>query len=437
MEWWLVIFLIFGGLAVLLASGLPVAFSFLLVNAVGVIVLWGGEPGLRQLTTSMFSTLTSFVFLPIPMFVLMGELMFQSGTAGKAIDSLDKLMGRLPGRLGVLAVASGTLLSTCTGSSIGTAALLGETLLPEMERRGCKRPMSLGPILGSGGLAIMIPPSSIAVVLAAIAEISIAGILIAAIIPGLMMAVLYIGYIILRCWLQPSIAPAHLQETSLLGEKIKAFAKYVLPLGVIIFMVTGVILLGIATPSEAAATGALASLIVVIFYRKLTWQSLKKAAFGTMHITIMVFMIIVTSTTFSQILAFSGASSGMAESVVRLQIAPVGIIILMQVVLLFLGMFVDPMSMIMCTMPVFMPIVRTLGFDPIWFGVLSLLNIEMGQTTPPFGPTLFSLKGVAPPDVTMGELITAALPFLICDAIVLGLLTAIPSLCLWLPSLMG
>ena len=409
------------------------AFTFVLINVVGVFIFWGGEVGLRQLITTMYSNLTSFVWLPIPMFVLMGELMFQSGTAGRAIDTIDRWMGRLPGRLGLLAVGAGTLLSTLTGSSMGSTSLLGDILVPDMEKRGYKKPMSLGPILGSGGLAVMIPPSNFAIVLAAIGKMSVAAILIGGIIPGLMMATLYASYIILRCWLQPSIAPPYQPVPTSLFEKIRSFAKYVLPLGAIIFMVTGVIILGIATPSEAAATGALGSLVVVAFYRRLNWEVVKKSAWGTIRITIMVFMIIAGSMAFSQILAFSGASAGLAEFVVGLPLAPIVLIIAMQVVLLILGMFIGPFAMIMITIPIFMPIVHALGFSPIWFGLLMLINMEMGQTTPPFGIVLFAMKGVAPPDTTMGDLVKAAFPFLVCDSIVMGLMIAFPSLALWLP----
>ncbi len=436
MEWWLVIILIFGSLIVLLASGLPVAFSFMLINVVGVFIFWGGEVGLRQLITTIYSNLTSFIWLPIPMFILMGELMFRSGTAGQAIDTIDRWMGRLPGRLGLLAVGSGTLLSTLTGSSMGSTALLGDILVPEMEKRGYKKPMSLGPILGSGGLAVMVPPSSFAILLAAIAKISVAAILIGGIIPGLMMAALYASYIILRCWLQPTIAPPYQPVPTSLFERLIAFAKYVLPLGVIIFMVTGVIMLGIATPSEAAATGALGSIIIVAFYRKLNWEMLKKSAWGTISITIMTFMIIAGSVAFSQILASSRASTGLAEFVVGLPLSPIMLVIAMQIVLLILGMFIGPISMIMITIPIFMPIVDALGFSPIWFGLLMLINMEMGQTTPPFGIVLFAMKGVAPPDTTMGDLVKAAAPFLVCDAIVMAIMIAFPSVALWLPSIM-
>ncbi len=436
MEWWLVLLLIFGSLIVLMASGVPVAFAFMLVNVVGVFVLWGGEVGLHQLTFSLFRSLASFVWLPVPMFVLMGEIMFLSGMGKQAIDALDNWLGRLPGRLGLLAVASGTLLSTLTGSSIGSIALLGKTLVPDMEERGYKKPMSLGPILGSGGLAMMIPPSLLAVILAATAEISVGRILIGGIVPGLLMAFFYASYIIIRCKLQPSIAPPYQPPPTSLLEKIKPVVRYVLPLGFIVFAVTGVIFLGMATPSEAAATGALASLILAFFYKGLNWEMVKKCLWDTINITTMVFAIIMGSKAFSQILAFSGASANLAEFVAGLPLPPLALAIAMQIMLLILGMFMGSVAVIMVTVPIFMPLVYALGFNPIWFGLLMLLNMEMGQTTPPYGMLLFTMKGVAPPDTTLGDIIRAALPFLYCDAIVMALMIAFPNMVLWLPGLM-
>jgi len=188
MEWWLALAIIFGSLVVLMTTGMPVAFCFMLVNVVGVFIFWGGTAGLSQLGLSIFSSVSTFAFLPVPLFILMGEVMFRSGLGLSMVDTLDKWMGRLPGRLGLLAVASGTLFSTMSGSTIGATAMLGSVLSPEMEKRGYKKPMSIGPIMGSGGLAMIIPPSALAVILACLAEISVAKILISGIIPGLIIA---------------------------------------------------------------------------------------------------------------------------------------------------------------------------------------------------------------------------------------------------------
>ncbi len=418
-----------------MASGLPIAFVFMLINIIGVLVFWGGGIGLKQLILSIFDSVTTFTLMPLPLFVLMGEVAFHSGIAPHMMDALDKWLGRLSGRLGLLAVGGGTLMSTLTGASLASVAVLGSVLVPEMEKRGYKKSMSLGPILGSGGLAIMIPPSGLAVLLGALGEISIGKMLIGIIVPGLLMAGLYATYIIVRCRFQPSIAPAYDVTHVPITEKIMFAVRYILPLGFVIFMVIGVIMLGIATPSEAAATGALSCFILAAFYRGLNWEMVKKSVNGTIKITIMMFMIIAGSKAFSQILAFSGASSGLVDLAVGLPLAPIFILIAMQVVIMIMGMFMDILSIMMITVPLYMPIVYLLGFNPVWFGVIVLLNIEMATTSPPFGLTLFVMKGVAPPGTTMGDVYRAALPFLGLDLIAMVLIIAFPVIVLWLPGL--
>lgn len=436
MDWPIVLLIIFGSLIVLMATGLPIAFCFLFINIIGVMLLWGGGVGLKQLIFSIFDSVTTFTFLPVPMFILMGEVMFHSGIAPYMMNALDKWLGRLPGRLSLLAVGGGTLFSTLTGASMASVAMLGSVLVPDMEKHGYKKLMTLGPILGSGGLAIMIPPSSLAVILGAIGELSIGSILIAIIIPGLLMAALYAAYIIIRCRLQPSIAPPYSVTRYTLAEKLVDTMRYILPIGFIIFLVIGVIFLGIATPTEAAATGAIGTIILAACYRRLNWQILKTSFFSALHVTVMMFLIIVGSQAFTQILAFSGATRGLAELAVNLPLTPIVIIIVMQIVLLILGMFMAVVPIMMITIPIFLPVVINLGFDPIWFAVIYLLNIEMATTTPPFGMSLFVMKSVAPKDTTMGDCYLAALPFLYCDLIAMALIIAFPALALWLPGIM-
>ena len=331
MEWWLILLIVFGSLLVLMALGMPVAFSFILINVVGVFLLMGGEIGLRQLGLSIFSSVTTFTFMPIPLFIVMGEVIFHSSAAPKMIDTIDKWMGRLPGRLALLSVAGGTLFASLTGSSLGSTAMLGSTLVPEMEKHGYKKSMSIGPILGSGGLAIMIPPSAIAVLLAAIAEVSIGRTLMAIILPGLLMAVLYATYIILRCWLQPSVAAPYEVAPIPVSETLLALVRYVLPAGFVIFMVIGLIFLGIASPTEAAATGALSTFILAAFYGRLNWDMVKKSISSSMWITAMIFLIIAGAKSYSEILAFSGASRGLVELVTSLPFAPIAMVLAMVV----------------------------------------------------------------------------------------------------------
>ncbi len=436
MSWELLLLLILGGAVVLMLLGMPVAFTFMVVNIIGIFLLWGGANGLEQLTYSIADSVTTFTLMPVPLFILMGELIFLSGIASVLIEVLDKWLGRLPGRLSLLSVGTGTLFSTLTAVSMASVAMLGETLTPEMERRGYKRSMSIGPILAAGGLAHMIPPSDLGVILGAVGQISIGKILMAIIFPGLLLASLYTAYIIIRCWVQPSVAPAYEVSPTPLSEKVIATARYVLPTAIIIFLVIGLIFLGIVTPTEAAASGALGAFVLTILYRRLNWEVLKKSIAGTLRITVMVFMILVGSKAFSQILAFSGATTGMVETALGLPLPPILIIVSMQIVILFMGCFMEVVSIFMITLPIFIPVVLALGFDTVWFAVLFLVNTEMALVTPPFGMSLFVMKGVAPPGTTMGEIFRAGLPFLGLMALAMALILVFPQIALWLPGMM-
>lgn len=437
MEWYWFLLLIIGSLLALFALGLPVAFSFMLINLVAAYLLWGGQLGWEQLTMNMFRSVAHFSLVPLPLFILMGEVVFQSQVAPNMLDALDKWIGRLPGRLSLLAVAGGVIIATLTGVSMASVAMLGSTLVPEMEKRGYKKEMSLGPILAAGGLAILIPPSGLAILLGAIGQISIGKILIAIIIPGLVVAAALALYIIIRCYLKPSLAPPYSVALPPLSERLSATARYILPLGFILFMVIGVMFLGVATPSEAAATGVLSTFILAAAYGRLNWQVVKKSFIGTMKITLMMFLIISNSSAFSQILAFSGAAPGMINFALGLPMPPIMIMVMMQVIVFIMGCFLDVVSIMMITIPLFVPIVHALKFDPVWFAAIMLVNVELATITPPFGLNLFTMKGVAPPDTTMADVYRSALPYVYVQIVVIALIILFPPLALWLPGLMG
>ena len=431
-EWWIPLLIIFGGVMVLLAAGIPVAFAFIVVNMAGVLILQGGGAAFNTFTASMYASVTSFTLLPITLFILMGEILWHSNVAFRAIDVLDKLLGRLPGRLSILTVISGTVFSSLSGSTMANTALLGTMLLPDMKRRGYKTPMSIGPIIASGGLAMIVPPSSLAVILAAIGKLSIGRLLVAALIPGLIMAVLYIAYIVIRCRLQPELTPAYEVERVPLGERLKGVVFYLLPLGVIVFLVTGVIVIGVATPTEAAAMGCMGSFVVAAAYGGLSREVVIRAVTGTVRISVMMFAILIGAIGFSQIMAFSGATRGLLQAVGDLDVHPLLLILLMQLVVLVLGTFMEQVSIMLITLPLYIPIVKLLGYDPIWFGVLMLINLEMALTTPPFGMLLFVMKGVAPVGTKIKAIYLAGLPFLICDLIALIVVLLVPETTSWL-----
>jgi tripartite ATP-independent transporter DctM subunit len=437
MDWQLWLLLIFGILLVLMLTGMPIALCFFIINVIGMYALFGGIMGLQNLINSLYTSLNSFILLPIPLFILMGEVMFQSKIAPILIHVVGKWMGKLPGRLALLAVASGTLFSTLTGTSLASVAMLGSTLVPEMEAQGYKKPMSLGPIMGSGGLAMLIPPSALAVLCGAIGEISISRILIGIIVPGLLVAGIMTGYIVIRCVLQPELAPTYDVAKVPLSEKVRDTAKYVLPQGLIIFAVIGLMFLGIASPSEAAACGAIGTCLLAACYRRLDWEVIKKTTTSSLNVTGMILMIIGGAQAFSQILAFTGSSAGMAEFATHLPVPPMVIIIAMQIIILFLGCLMDVVSIMMITLPIFVPVVRELGYNDVWFAVTYLINIEIAGISPPFGLSLFVMKAVAPKGTTMADVYKAALPFIGCSLSAMILIIVFPLIALWLPGLAG
>ena len=433
MEWWAVLLFFIGGLVFFLLLGFPIAFSFLLMDCIS-IAMFMGTSGLTHLTLHIFTGLSTFVIAPVPLFIFMGELMFHSDLANETLDTLDRWLGRIPGRLSLVATISGTIFAATSGSTMANTAMLGTVLLPEMRKRGYSAEMSVGPIIGVGGLAMLIPPSALAVILASIAQVSVSGILLGATIPGVVLGIMFSAYVVMRAWLDPACAPPFQSEHTTLGRKLFLTAKYILPVGFIIFMVLGLMILGIATPTEAAATGVLATMIVNIAYGKLNWKMLKTSLTGSLQITVMVFMIIAASNTFSSLLAFTGATRGLLGVVENLNVAPLVVLIGMQLIVFVMGCFMETISIMMICMPIFMPIVKMLGFDPVWFGVLMLVNFETGFITPPFGMLLFVMKGVAP-DLSIKEICYAAAPFILIEILAMAMIIVWPELVLWLPNL--
>lgn len=436
MEWWVLLCFFFGGLAILLLSGLPVAFAFMLVNLVSVYFLWGGATGAQQLILSIDSSVSSFVLVPLPMFILMGTVMFHSGVAYRLIDVLDQWLGQIAGRLAVLAIGVGALFATLTGVAMGSVAMLGSTLAPDMERRGYAKSMTLGPILASGSLAILIPPSALAVIVASLGRFSVGGLLVGIIIPGILLAIIYAAYVIIRCKLNPSLAPPYTVEPTPIGQRIRDTFYYVLPPVSIVFLVIGAIFGGIATPTEAAAVGALLSFVVAGLYGKLSWPVIKTAVGAATSISVMVLVILTGSAAFSQLLSFSGVTPAITKFATGAALDAIVILILMQLTVLILGMFIEQISIVMVTIPIFMPIVIAMGWDPVWFGAILVLNLEMATISPPFGMSLFVMKAVASAETTMNDIYKAAIPFVGLNLIVMAAMIAFPDIVLWLPGLM-
>jgi tripartite ATP-independent transporter DctM subunit len=369
-----------------------------------------------------------FSLVPIPLFVLMGEVLFHTGLAMKSVDAVDAVIRRVPGRLAVVALVAGTIFSAISGSTIATTAMLGSLLLPQMLERKYDQKTAMGPILAIGGVDILIPPSGLAVLLGSLAGISISGLLIGGIVPGLILSALFIGYVLLRCWINPTLAPAFDDGSPRAQHPWLNLLVTVVPLIAVFAIVVVSMTQGWATPTESSALGALATILLAACYRCLSAHNLWKAFRGTLSISGSLLFIIVGATTFAQLLSFSGATSGLVALVEGSQLSQTTIMIGMLAILLILGFFIDQTSIMMITLPFYMPLLRGFGVDLVWFGILYLLCMQIGLLTPPFGLLLFVLKGVAPPGITVGTIYRAAIPYVWLTMLMMALIFVIPSI---------
>ena len=433
MDWYAAAAILFGLSVALMMTGMPVAIAFFATNIVAAMLFMGGTSGIGQVINNGFGAMTSFALVPIPMFLLMGELFFYTGLATRFFNATDKLLGNVPGRLSYVTLLGGTAFAGPAGSSMGSCALLGSLMVPEMMRRGYNKYLSMGPIMGVGGLAVIIPPSALTVLLATLGQTDVGDLLIAGIIPGFVLAVMY--GILIWAWtkVDPSAAPQYDVPPTPRAEKWRLFWVDVIPMvGVIVFSVV-IMLVGWATPTESAALGALSVMVLAACYRAMTWSAFRKSVEAALRVTIMSFLIIFGSATFAQVLAFTGASGGLIKFFLGFDLTPMGLLWVMIGIIFFLGCFMDQLSMMLLTAPIFFPLAKALGFDHTWFGLIMLLALEIGYTTPPFGLLLFVMKGVAPPGTTMMDVYKAATPFILCSMLLIVMIIIFPPLATWLP----
>lgn len=434
MEWWAYLSIILVVLSIFFLSGLPVAFSFTLFNFIAIYFWMGGVDSLSLLTVSAFASIASFPLVAVPLFILMGELLFQSGVVSIVLDAVGKWVGGVRGSLALVSVGAGTLFGTMSGSAVSGVAVLGSTLAPEMRRRGYSKEMALGPILGSGCLAMIIPPSVLGVLLGSLGQIPVGDLLISGIIPGLLLASLYVIYILVRVRINPSVAPRIDVEYVPWSARFGALAR-ISPILIVTLSVWGVMLFGIATPSEAAAIGVLGSLLVMAIYRRMSWKVLRVALFDSVKITSMVFLIIISAAAFSQILAFTGTTSKLVSFATESGLAPWLILVGMLATAIILGTFLDELALMMISIPIYMPLVKALAFDPVWFGLMMLITLEIATISPPYGLALFVLKGVVP-DASMSDVWKASIAYMLLSTFALVLIFLFPPIATWLPSVM-
>ena len=437
MEWYTTLILGMAILFVLFLSGAPIFLAFLAAILLGVYFVIG-PAGFPLFANSVLDTATTTSLASIPLFILMGELLFRSGTMDVLFDSIDKLVGKVRGRQYVLVVVLSAVFGALSGVAMAVAAMLGRAIMPGMHDRGYDRSIAAGLIIGGASLAPIIPPSLLAIIVGSLANVSIAKLLIAGVIPGLFIGGIFLVYVFVRIGMNPSLAPGNVageraEVTPM--EKLIAIVR-TMPFLIVIFSVMGFIMLGIATPSESAATGVVGSLLTAAIYRKLSLQMILDSLMAAIKVSAMILAIMAMSKMFTQLLAFTGATGELVNLVANLGYSPIVMLLIMLAVPFILCMFIDTIAVILLTIPIYQPVVTALEFDPVWFWLLFLVNITLGAITPPFGYTLFAFKAVVP-DMSISQVYRATWPFVGLFLLGIALIIAFPAIATWLPNQVG
>ena len=437
MEWYTT--LIFGMIILfaLFLSGAPIFLAFLAAILIGVYFVIG-TAGFPMFANSVLDTATTTSLATIPLFILMGELLFRSGTMDILFDSIDKLVGKVRGRQYDLVVVLSAVFGALSGVAMAVAAMLGRAIMPGMHDRGYDRSIAAGLIIGGASLAPIIPPSLLAIIVGSLADVSIAKLLIAGVVPGLFIGGIFLAYVFARIGMNPALAPGNVASERAEVTKVERLIAILrtMPFLIVIFSVMGFIMLGIATPSESAATGVIGSLLTAAIYRKLSIQMIWDSLMAAITVSAMILAIMAMSKMFTQLLAFTGATSELVNLVANLGYSPIVMLIIMLAVPFILCMFIDTIAVILLTIPIYQPVVTALEFDPVWFWLLFLVNITLGAITPPFGYTLFAFKAVVP-DMSISQVYRATWPFVGLFLLGIALIIAFPAIATWLPNLVG
>ena len=414
--------------------GLPVFAGFLLIELIGLAAIFGVS-GIGLFTNSIQSAGTSSSLTAIPLFVLMGEILFRSGAVSVLFDSVDKLVGGVRGRLFYLTMALSTVFGALSGSAAAVSAMLGKGLVPDMLERGYDKKMSATLIQTGASLAPIIPPSILVIIIGSIANVSIAKLLISGILPGLLVAALACGWIAYRVWRKPSVAPDATVASVGTRQRVVAILR-LLPFGLVIFCVMGLMLLGIATPTEAAASGVVGAILCAATYRKFSISMFFESLTATVSISVTILVIIIASMFFGQLLALTGATTQVIEYVSGLAVHPMIILVLIQIFSFLACMVLDATPYLLIAVPILDPIVKALGFDPTWFYLLFLMNLTVGNISPPFGFTMFALQAAASKYYTMREIFSAAWTAVVIMVAAMALIMIFPQIATWLPDLL-
>jgi tripartite ATP-independent transporter DctM subunit len=427
------------GMVLLLMTGFPLAFG---VGTVGLVVgiLTRGFNTVDLIYIQLFEHAHGYTLLAAPMFVYMGYMLESTGIAEGMYQALYMFMGRLRGGLAIITVAVGTVLAACVGVIGASVTMLAIVALPAMVKRGYSKSLAAGTVCASGTLGILIPPSIMLVVYGPMAALSVGKLFMAAFIPGFILAGLYATYIAIRCMLQPNAGPGAPRETvqvSLL-KRFWVVVRAAVPPAFVIMAVLGSIFLGLASPTEAAAFGGFATTILVIIYRKFTWSSLIEALTGTMRVTGMIFLIVVLSVAYTAIFLSLGGGEVVAEAIVGTPGGRWGAFAVIMFIVFILGMFLDWIGIVFIMVPILAPTIIALEFNPLWFAMMVVINLQTGFMSPPFATSIFYLRGAAAPElgISYGHIIKGVYPFIAIVLVVIVLCIFFPEIVLWLPGQM-
>ncbi|MFP4571734.1 MAG: TRAP transporter large permease subunit [Desulfobacterales bacterium] len=427
--------LFFGALLVFLLTGLPLAF---VLGGVSIIFLYfTADIGMMyMIAMQAWDAMNKFVLVAIPLFIFMAMILEKSGTARDLYEMMYVWFGALPGGLAIGTVAICAIFSAMCGISGAAVVGMGTIALPSMLSYNYDKRMAVGCINSGGGWGILIPPSIIMILYAIITGESVGRLFAGGIMPGLLLFVLVSLYIGIRCYFQPHLGPPlPPEERGDWGRRLRTMKSVILPI-LIVFMVLGSIVLGIATPTEAAAVGVLGSLISAVIYRQLTFSVIRDACLRTFRLTGMIVWILFGAYCFTAAYHGMGAPGLIEDLMTFIPGGPWGTIIFMQVIIFLLAMVLDPAGIMMICVPIFVPVIKSLGFDPIWFGILFIINMEIGYMTPPFGFNLFYMKGIVPPEISMMDIYRSVIPYTLVELVGLGIVMAFPPIVLWLPNLL-
>jgi tripartite ATP-independent transporter DctM subunit len=420
----------------LLLTGMPLGFLLGFIGLIFTYVFWG-TPAIMQIASAAFGPTLNIILIAIPLFIFMANVLQFSGMADGLYEMFYKWSGGLRGGLAIGTVAICAIFAAMSGVSGAATVSMGVIALPSMLKRGYDKYMSVGAIAAGGALGILIPPSVPMVIYAAFSSVSVGKLFVAGVLPGLLMSGMFMIYVFIRCLLNPKMGPAiPIEARASWGEKFKATRSVILPI-LLVAAVCGSIFMGLATPTEAAAVGCIGSLVCAGVNRKLTRAAFKEASLQTIQLSTMIIWIVIGSTCFSNIYSAVGAGDFLNNLVIKLELGRWVVLFIIQCTFFVLGCFMDPTGIIMITTPIFLPIVTQLGFDPIWFGVLFIINMEMGYLTPPFGYNLFYMRSVVPEQImSMQEIYRSVLPFIVIQGLCLIIVAIFPEIALWLPSMM-